>query len=127
MTTGLPPLIVYPATLPLVILRNSTFRKRFVVNIGGTPIDLTIANTIIDADIKDVSGTEIGTFTAVLPEVASVPVPGTFDLELSPSESLALPLGTDHKWDVSITFPSGDRFYYCKGPLEVCDTQSRNS
>lgn len=127
MTTGLPPLIVYPATLPFVILRNSTFRKRFVVNVGGNPVDLTINTTTIDADIKNVAGMQIGTFTAVLPTVNSVAVPGTFDLELTPAQSLALPLGTDHKWDVSITFPSGDRFYYCKGPLEVCDTQSRNS
>jgi len=127
MTASLPPLIIYPATLPLVILRNSTFRKRFVVNVGGDPVDLTVSGTVIDADIKNAAGTQIGTFTAVLPEISNVPVPGTFDLELTPSASLALPIAKDHKWDVSITYPDGDRFYYCKGPLEVCDTQSRNS
>jgi hypothetical protein len=33
----LPQLTIYPAQLaPLVILRNSTYRKRFIVKIDGT-------------------------------------------------------------------------------------------
>jgi hypothetical protein len=36
MSTTLPPLIIYPATRPFVVLRNSTFRKRFKLMIDGT-------------------------------------------------------------------------------------------
>jgi hypothetical protein len=124
--TALPPLIIYPATRAFVVLRNSTFRKRFQLRVGGTPVDLTVSNTIIDADIKDITGTEVATFTPVLPEESGTPIPGFFDLELDPATALALDVGVDYRWDVSITYPSGDRFYYCEGPLEVRETISRN-
>jgi hypothetical protein len=126
MSTTLPPLIIYPATRPFVVLRNSTFRKRFKLMIDDTPVDLTPNGTIIDADIKDITGTEIGTFTTTLPEESGTPIPGFFDLTLSATTALALPVATTHRWDVSITYPSGDRFYYCEGPLEVRETISRN-
>lgn len=122
----LPPLIIYPATRAFVVLRNSTFRKRFQLRVGGTPVDLTVSNTIIDADIKDITGTEVATFTPVLPEESGTPIPGFFDLELDSATALALDVGVDYRWDVSITYPSGDRFYYCEGPLEVRETISRN-
>lgn len=125
--TTLPPLIIYPATRAFVVLRNSTFRKRFQLKADGVPIDLTPVGTIVDADIKDASGTQIATFTATLTEDAGTPIPGFFDLELDPATTLALPIATNHKWDVSVTYPSGDRFYYCQGPLEVRETTSRNS
>jgi hypothetical protein len=126
--TTLPPLTVYPATLEkIVILRNSTFRKRFLVKRGGVPLDLTLSGTIIDADIKNATGTLIGTFTSALPQSGGTPVPGTFDLQLTPAQSLALPLGEDHVTDISITEPGGDRFYYAKATVCVCETVSRNS
>jgi hypothetical protein len=124
--TALPPLIIYPATRAFVVLRNSTFRKRFQLQVGGVPVDLTVSNTVIDADIKDASGVEIATFTPSLPEESGTPIPGFFDLELDAATALTLPVATTHKWDVSITYPSGDRFYYCEGPLEVRETVSRN-
>ena len=125
--TTLPPLIVYPATRPFVVLRNSTFRKRFQVKVDGVAVDLTPVGTIIDADVKDASGIQIATFVAELPQETGVAIPGFFDLELSPATTLALPVSTSHRWDVSITYPSGDRFYYCQGSLEVRDTISRNT
>jgi hypothetical protein len=124
--TTLPPLIVYPATRPFVVLRNSTFRKRFQLKIDGNPVNLATFGTIIDADIKDSTGLQIGTFVTSLPQSAGSAIPGFFDLSLTPAASLALPIGTNHKWDVSITYPGGDRVYYCQGPLEVRDTVSRN-
>ena len=124
--TTLPPLIIYPAALPLVVLRNSTFRKRFVVKRGGVAVDISNVGTIIDADIKDSSGIQIGTFTPIKLTSGGSPVVGTFDIELTPTQSLALPIATDHKYDLSITI-GGDRFYYVQGPLEVRETQSRNS
>lgn len=127
MTATLPPLIVYPATRALVVLRNSTFRKRFQLKIDGNPVNLTVTNTVIDADIKDASGALIGSFVPSLPEESGTPIPGFFDLTIDPEDSLLLPVATTHTWDVSITYPSGDRFYYCKGPLEVRETTSRNS
>jgi hypothetical protein len=125
--TALPPLIIYPATRALVVLRNSTFRKRFQVRVGGVPVDLTVSGTVIDADIKNSSGTQIATFTPELPENGGTPIPGFFDLELSANTALTLPIATTHVWDVSITYPSGDRFYYCEGPLEARETVSRNA
>jgi hypothetical protein len=124
--TTLPPLIVYPATRSFVILKNSTFRKRFQLKIDGTPVDLTVAGTVIDADIKDASGLQIATFDVELPVDGGLEIPGFFDLQLTPTATLALPVASDHKWDVSITYPSGDRFYYCQGLIEVRDTTSRN-
>ena len=127
--TDLAPLIFYPAELPtLIILRNATFRKRFIVKIDGVEVDLTQNGLVIDADIKDVTGTQIGTFTPVLPEDENQdPIPGMFDLELDPTETLALPVGTTHQTDISITNPDGDRFYYAKAAVEVRETQSRNT
>lgn len=124
--TTLPPLIIYPATRPFVVLRNSTFRKRFQVRVDGSPVNLTPVGTVIDADIKDESGLQIATFDVDLPIEGGVEIPGFFDLSLQPSATLALPVASTHKWDVSITYPSGDRFYYCQGSLEVRDTISRN-
>jgi hypothetical protein len=124
--TALPPLIIYPATRPFVVLRNGTFRKRFQLKINDTPVDFSIANTVIDADVKDSSGIQIATFVAVLPEQDGDPIPGFFDLTLDPVATLAMPVATNHKWDLSVTYPTGDRFYYCQGPLEVRETVSRN-
>jgi len=122
----LPQPTIYPAELePLVILRNSTFRKRFIVKIDGTELDLTANGTVVDADIKNAAGQQIGTFDIALPELNGTPIPGMFDLELEPGDSLALPLGM-HKTDISITTPDADRFYYAQGPVEVRETQSRN-
>jgi len=124
----LPQLTIYPAELePLVILRNSTFRKRFIVKIDGTELDLTANGTVIDADIKNAAGTQIGTFNVELPEVSGTPIPGMLDLELTPANALALPVGTTYQMDLSITTPDTDRFYYAKALVEVRETVSRNS
>jgi hypothetical protein len=123
----LPQLTIYPAQLaPLVILRNSTYRKRFIVKIDGAELDLTANGTVIDADIKTTAGQEVGTFTIALPEENNTPIPGMFDIELTPATALALPVGT-HKTDISITTPDTDRFYYAQATVEVRETQSRNS
>lgn len=127
--TDLAPVIFYPVELPkIVILRNATYRKRFIVKVDGVELDLTQNDLVIDADIKDATGVLIGTFTAVLPEDESNdPIPGMFDLELGPAETLALPVATTHQTDISITNPGGDRFYYAKAAVEVHETQSRNT
>lgn len=123
----LPQLTIYPAQLDkLVILRNSTFRKRFIVKIDGTELDLTAVGTEIDADIKNAAGQEIGTFDIELPEESNVAIPGMFDIELTPAAALALPVGTTYKMDISITTPDTDRFYYANADVEVRETQSRN-
>jgi hypothetical protein len=124
----LPQLTIYPAQLEkLVILRNSTFRKRFIVKINGTELDLAAVGTVLDADIKNAAGTQIGTFDIALPEDENEdPIPGMLDIELTPADSLALPLGTTHQMDLSITTPDADRFYYAKAVVEVRETISRN-
>ena len=122
--TTLRPLMIYPATLPLVVLRNSTFRKRFIARRGGDAIDLSGLGTVIDCDIKDVNGIRIGRFTPQLVGVGS-PILGMFDIKLTPEQSIALPVAKSHKYDLSITI-DGDRYYYVQGPLEVRETQSRS-
>jgi hypothetical protein len=122
----LPPLTIYPATKCLLVLRNSTFRARFLLRKDGVPVDLSQEGTVIDADIKDSSGLQIASFTVELPLEEGEPIPGIFSIELTPEATLELPIATNHRWDLSITYPSGDRFYYCQGPLEVRETVSRN-
>jgi hypothetical protein len=118
----LPQLTLYPVQLePFIILRNSTFRKRFILSQDGVEIDLTQEGLVIDADIKNAAGVEIETFTPVPLEL-----PGMLDLELTPEQTLAMPLATTHQTDISITMPNGDRFYYAKAPVEVRETVSRN-
>jgi hypothetical protein len=120
--TALPQLTLYPVQLdPFVILRNSTFRKRFIFSQDGVEIDLTQEGLVVDADIKNAAGVEIETFTPVPLEL-----PGMLDLELTPEQTLAMPLATTHQTDISITMPNGDRFYYAKAPVEVRETVSRN-
>ena len=120
--TALPQLTLYPVQLePFIILRNSTFRKRFILSQDGVEIDLTQEGLVIDADIKNAAGVEIETFTPVPLEL-----PGMLDLELTPEQTLAMPIATTHQTDISITMPNGDRFYYAKAPVEVRETVSRN-
>jgi hypothetical protein len=127
MSNALPQLTLYPVELePFVILRNSSFRKRFIVSQDGVEIDLTQQGLSIDADIKDSSGQVIGWFTPALREQDEVAIPGMFDLELTPQQTLALPVAKSHQTDISITMPNGDRFYYAKAPVEVRETVSRN-
>lgn len=127
MPNSLPPTIFYPAQLPkFVILRNATFRKRFIVKRDGVELDLAQQGVIIDADIKDASGAEIATFGIELPENSGIPIPGMFDIELSPAETVDLPVALTHKTDISITMPDGDRFYYASADVEVRETVSRN-
>lgn len=124
----LPQLSQLPGTLePLIVLRNSTFRKRFIASRGGSEIDLTEEGVVVDADIRNAAGQQIGTFTVALPEVEGTPVPGMFDLQLTPAESLMLPVGRNHKTDISITSSNGDRFYYATATLHVRETVSRNN
>ncbi len=121
-------LTIYPAQLdPIIILRNSTFRKRFIVKINGTELNLGVSGTIIDADIKDSTGLLIGTFTSVLPLSGGVPIPGMFDLQLTPAQTLLLPVAKNHQTDISITTPNTDRFYYASAVVDVRETVSRNS
>lgn len=128
MTAALPPTIFYPAQLPkFVILRNATFRKRFIVKKDGAEVDLTVNGIVIDADIKDSSGIQIATFAIELPEDQNTdPIPGMFDIELDPAATVDLPVALTHKTDISITFPDGDRFYYANADVEVRDTVSRS-
>lgn len=124
----LPQLTIYPGDLPpITILRNSTFRKRLRVKIAGVEMNLIAAGTVIDADIKNAAGLEIGTFGIALPEDQNqTPIPGLLDLELTPAASLALPVGTTHRMDLSITTPDADRFYYAQAAVVVRETISRN-
>jgi hypothetical protein len=119
----LPQLTLYPVELDaFVVLRNATFRKRFILSQDGVELELTQEGLLIDADIKTAEGLHVGTFTPVLQQF-----PGMFDLELTPEQSLALPVRNTLQTDISITMPNGERHYYAKAPVEVQETVSRNN
>jgi hypothetical protein len=125
--SSLPSLTLYPVQLePFIVVRNATFRKRFIVSEDGVELDLTQEGLVIDADIKNAQGNQIGSFTAVLQERDGANVPGMFDLELTPEETLSLSISKTHQTDISITMPNGERFYYASAPVEVRETVSRN-
>lgn len=125
--SDLPLLTIYPAQRNLIVLRNSTYRKRWILKIDDVEVDTTTVQ--FDADIHDNAGLEIGSFDFAFPESSpGVRIPGMFDMQLSPAQSLTLPTGT-WSWDLNATFVSGpnsgDRFYYVTGTVQVQNTVSR--
>lgn len=113
--------MIYPATYNIVALRNATVRLNFTINNeDNTPIDL--ADYVIDSDIYDpTSQSRVESFVATIIDAAN----GEFELSLNPPDTLGLDPGT-YSYDVSLTQPGGDRYYWLKGALTVEETVSRN-
>jgi hypothetical protein len=84
------------------------------------PVDLT--SYTIDADIKELLDyQEIATFATSIVDASS----GLFELLLAPSTSADLEVG-NYGYDISLTAPNGDRYYWVTGLLTVQRTYSRN-
>jgi hypothetical protein len=84
------------------------------------PVDLT--SYTIDADIKELLDyQEIATFATSIVDASS----GLFELLLAPSASADLEVG-NYGYDISLTAPNGDRYYWVTGLLTVQRTYSRN-
>lgn len=113
--------MIYPATYDITALRNATVRLDFTIkNEDASPINLT--SYVIDADIYDPSiNDRVDSFVATVTNAAA----GTFQLSLAPPDTLGLNPG-NYTYDVSLTQPGGDRYYWLKGSLTVQETVSRN-
>jgi len=86
----------------------------------STPLDLT--GYIVDADIVQANSTTIAaTFTPTLTNAIN----GEFSLTMPASTSVAL-TPKDYSWDLSLTSPGGNRYYWLTGIASVQKTYSRN-
>jgi hypothetical protein len=86
----------------------------------ATPIDIT--GYTIDADIKDTDTlVQVATFTTSL----ITPTEGLAELSISPATTLALDPDV-YAYDVSLTSPGGERYYWLSGNATVVRTYSRN-
>ena len=84
------------------------------------PVDLT--SYTIDADVKGLTDyVEVATFSTAITDASN----GLFELSLTPSGTAALEIGL-FGYDVSLTAPGGDRYYWVTGLLTVQRTYSRN-
>lgn len=114
--------MIYPATHNIKALRNATFRIALTAkDEGGTPINLS--GYTIDADIYNAANSSIvDSFNCTITDAAA----GQFEMELAPPDTLGLNPGS-YLYDVSLTTPGGDRYYWLKGSLTVEQTYSRNA
>lgn len=88
---------------------------------SANPVNLT--NYTVDADIVI---SEASTVAASMTPVLSDPVNGEFTLTLEPATTISLdPQRTNYVWDLSLTSPGGDRFYWVAGSVTVQRTYSR--
>ena len=84
------------------------------------PVNLT--SYTIDADVKGlIDYQEVATFSTAITDASN----GLFELSLTPSGTAALEIGR-FGYDVSLTAPGGDRYYWVTGLLTVQRTYSRN-
>lgn len=83
------------------------------------PLDLT--SYVIDSDIKGLNDlAQVATFTAALTDAAN----GEFSLTLPPATTAALDVGR-YGYDISVTSPGGERYYWLTGVATVQLTYSR--
>lgn len=84
------------------------------------PVDLT--SYTIDADIKGlIDFQEVATFATAITDASN----GLFQLSLTPSGTALLDTGR-YGYDISLTAPGGDRYYWVTGVMTVQRTYSRN-
>lgn len=115
--------LISPSVLNLVndlgIYRNSSYCFELQFEDEGGPLDIT--GYVLDADIQDqLTFAIVGTWTVA----ATDPVNGLATMSLTPAQTLAIPAG-NYNWDLSLTSPSGSRYYWLKGALTVYETVSR--
>ncbi len=94
---------------------------------GSFPVAYTIAKPVditgytIDCDIKEVESlTQIATFTINVLTAAE----GSFELSLAPATTIDLSVGA-YGYDLYMTSPGGERYYYLRGSVAVERTLSR--
>jgi hypothetical protein len=81
---------------------------------------MSISGYTIDADISGPTGTVVASFVCSGMDVSN----GLFAMSTAPSVSAALEAGP-YKYDVSLSSPTGDRYYWLTGNVSVQRTYSR--
>ena len=85
------------------------------------PLDIT--NYAIDSDIKGINdGVQVMTCSATITDATN----GEFQLVLTPAVTEPVAVGL-YGYDVSLTSPGGERYYWVKGTVTVEKTYSRNT
>lgn len=112
--------MIYPASYDIVLLQNSSFKMRLTATNSGVPIN--ISGYTIDADICYADRHEI--ITSFSSSIVSA-VSGIADLKLLPEQTADFTVG-QYTYDVSLTSPGGERYYWLKGSVTVSGTCSRN-
>lgn len=111
--------MIYPASYDIVLLQNSSFKMRLTAASSGVPIN--ISGYTIDADICYADSHEI--ITSFSPSIVTA-ASGIFELMLSPSQTEDFTVG-NYRYDVNVTSPGGERYYWLKGQVTVSGTCSR--
>jgi hypothetical protein len=82
---------------------------------------VSLSGYTIDSDIKQgLTGAQVATFSSSIVDSAN----GEFQLTMAPAVSSGIEAGR-YNYDVSLTQPNGDRFYWLTGVATVSSTYSR--
>ena len=82
---------------------------------------VSISGYTIDSDVRQIlTGTQVATFTPSIVDNVN----GQFQLAMAPAVSSGIEAGR-YNYDVSLTQPNGDRFYWLTGIATVSSTYSR--
>ena len=110
--------MIYPATYDIVVLQNSSFRMRLTATQSGSPVN--ISGYTIDGDICNDNHQIISSFVPTIVSAAS----GVFDMALTPAQTSDFTPGV-YNYDISLTSPGDERYYWLKGAVVVSGTCSR--
>lgn len=82
---------------------------------------VSLSGYTIDSDVKQgLTGVQVGTFSPSIVDSVN----GQFQLAMTPAVSSGIEAGR-YNYDVSLTQPNGDRFYWLTGVATVSSTYSR--
>ena len=82
---------------------------------------VTLSGYVIDSDVKQMlTGVQVATFTSTITDSDN----GAFQLAMSPAVSSGIESGR-YNYDISLTQPNGDRYYWLTGIATVSPTYSR--
>jgi hypothetical protein len=82
---------------------------------------VSLSGYTIDSDVKQgLTGVQVGTFSASIVDSVN----GQFQLAMTPAVSSGIEAGR-YNYDVSLTQPNGDRYYWLSGIATVSSTYSR--
>lgn len=106
--------MIRPAVSNISIIRRSTFRftVEFLVNIGGSPVDLS-TNTVL-AQLWDRARSQKYSDLTVDTTQAAI---GLITFSLTADQTINLP--RTGVYDVKVVYPNGDEFFFLTGSFTV--------